>query len=462
MPISEAQSPSVNKIIRPSEQIVATTESLLPVFSGDELNITTEEQLLKEFARYRKLMQAGTLDEADNTAKRIVEIAIRIHGLGSKETANALNNLGVVQHAIGQYNAAIQNLTSAIEIIEAVEGPLDKALIGPLKGLGAAQLASGRPDQANKTFYQAAHITHVNEGPHNRDQIEILESIAETFIRIGNIQEARNAIDRIHILNVKNFESDPISLLPLLMKRAAWQSRTGHYKDERATYRKVIRIIESNYEKNSRLLIKPLRKLGESLYFIDRTFDESDRGMLTGETYFKRSARIAEKFEDIDEREYVTAQLALADYYIYSGSIGRARRIYADIWQYLSINEEHLSLRSELLSGALPIVPMRTNQLPIYAGNPSNKSTSPDNIITGRVVARYNISARGRVQNLQSEVFPAEFSDMRQIIQREIRNRIYRPKIVNGKLMETIGIVFEHPFFYRSRDLEVLKKRIKK
>jgi tetratricopeptide (TPR) repeat protein len=448
---------TTDEIIDPSEQTVAVAEEALPAVPDDPLTAATEEQLLEEFARYRRLVQAGTLDEADNAAKRIVEMAIRIYGPGSRETASALNNLGVVQHSTGQYDAAIQNFTSAVEIIEVVEDRLNGALVNPLKGLGASQLASGRPDQARKTFYRAAHITHVNEGPHNLDQIEILESIAETFIRMGNTKEARDALDRIHILNVKHFEEDPMGLLPSLMNRATWQHRAGYYNEERATYRRAIRIIESSSGKNNKLLVEPLRRLGESFYFIDTTLDQGTRAMLTGEIYFKRGARIAEKSDDIDWRENVAARLALADYYIYSDSIGRARNIYARVWQYLSVDEERLLLRSELLSDAVPI---KTDQLPMYAGGSSNEGVSPGDIAAGRVVVKYDVSERGRVRNLQSEAFPAEFSDMQRMVHREMRSRTYRPRIVDGEPVESLGIVFEHPFSYRLTDLEALRKAL--
>tara|TARA_B110000483_G_scaffold133457_1_gene159698 strand:- start:173 stop:1675 length:1503 start_codon:yes stop_codon:yes gene_type:complete len=461
MAVAETQEPSIDEIINSSERTVTIAEEASSAVPDDVLTAATEEQLLKEFARYRRLVQAGTLDEADNAAKKIVEMAIRIYGPDSREMASALNNLSVVQHSTGQYGAAIQNFASAIEIIEVVEDQLNVALVNPLKGLGASQLASGRPSQARKTFYRAAHITHVNKGPHNLDQIEILESIAEICIRMGNTKEARDALDRIHVLNVKNFEEDLIGLLPSLMKRATWQHRVGSYKDERATYRRVIRIIESSSGKNNKLLVEPLRKLGESFYFIDTTLNQSDRVMLNGEIYFKRGVRIAEKSDDISVREYVAAQLALADYYIYSASsrsallLSRARRIYARVWQYLSVDEERLSLRSELLSNVAPI---KTRRLPIYAGGSSNEGVSPGGIAAGRVVVQYNVSARGQVQNLQSEVFPSEFSDMQRMVHREMQGRTYRPRIVDGKSIETLGIVFEHPFSYRLTDLEALRK----
>lgn len=118
----------------------------------------TEEQLMQEFARYRQLITEGALDEADVAAKRIVEMAIKVYGPLSRETASALNNLGIVQHSNGQFDAAIQNFQSSVEIIEVVEDRLNTALVNPLKGLGAAQIANGNPGGANQTYQRAAHI----------------------------------------------------------------------------------------------------------------------------------------------------------------------------------------------------------------------------------------------------------------------------------------------------------------
>jgi tetratricopeptide (TPR) repeat protein len=149
------------------------------------------EQLLDEFENYKRLMSEGIYDEADTVAKRVVTLSIQLTGPRSSETAKALTNLGIVQHRNKQFDAAQQNFAGAIEIIEDREDRLNRRLINPLKGLGAAQLEGGRPDLAKQSFTRAIHITHVNEGPHNMDQIDILESLAETNVRLGSIEEAR-------------------------------------------------------------------------------------------------------------------------------------------------------------------------------------------------------------------------------------------------------------------------------
>ena len=416
-----------------------------------------EDMLYEEFARYRRLISEGTLDEADVAAKRVVEWAIRIYGARSSETASALNNLAIVQHRSGQYDSAIQNFSGSIEIIEATEDRLTSTLVNPLKGLGASQLAAGRPDRAIRTFHRAAHITQVNEGPHNVDQIEILESVAETLIRMGDLKSARKILDRIHQLNVRFYEQEPLGLNPIVDGIAlAGNPRAGYIEEERSSYRRAIRIIESAGDKSDPMLIEPLRRLGESYYYLPAQFAHTQPvGLIaTGEIYFKRAVRIAEKSDGVDYRELVKAQLALADYFVYVESMNRAKKLYSEVWELLSTDEERLALRSQLFDSPTPI---RTTPLPIYVGG-ADGSNSPADVRTGRIVVEYSVSDRGRVRDLRTEAFPAEFTDLQRVTHREIRSRIHRPRAVDGVPVITEGMVFEHEFTYRQSDLESIRR----
>jgi tetratricopeptide (TPR) repeat protein len=436
---------------------VADEETLMEPLPEPTPSEVSEERLLAEFARYRILIQEGTLDEADVAAKRIVEMAIKVYGPLSRETANALNNLGIVQHSSGQFDAAIQNFTSSVEIIEAVEDRLNDALVNPLKGLGAAQLGIGRPDQARKTFTRAAHITQVNEGPHNLDQIEILESIAETFIRLGDTKSARRTLDRIHIINVKHFEKDPLRLLPSLMTRADWQHRAGYYAEERTTYRRAIRIIETSSNKYDPLLVEPLRRLGRSFYFVDISMaTPQQQGLVsTGEMYFKRAARIAEKSEDLGWRDRAEAQLALGDYYIYTDSQNRSRKLYKQLWEFLSEDEERIAQRTAWFDNSVPI---RTEPLPIFTRSASAVSPTDKDMASGKIVVDYTVSNRGRVRDLRTEAFPIEFVNMQRVVHREIRRRVYRPRIVDGAPVSSEELRYEHDFSYLKTELEAIRK----
>jgi tetratricopeptide (TPR) repeat protein len=416
----------------------------------------TENEMLREFARFRELLEDRNFDEADISAKRVVEMTIKFYGPRSHEAAKALNNLAIVQHNNGQYAAAIQNFTSAIEILEIVSDRLNEELVNPLRGLGAAQLGNGRPDLAAASFGRATHITHVNEGPHNIEQVEILESLAEARVRLGDLEGARDALDRIYALNVRHFEDNILGLLPSLMRRAEWQHRAGYYNDERATYRRAIRIIETAADKNDPRLIEPLIALGRSYYYFEPVIDGT-RGSFasTGEMYFKRAARVAESAEDYPWLDLAKARLALADFYVSNETHNRARTIYREVWNELSLDEDRMNIRRVLLERPVPI---REEALPRYTSG-SAEGEPAGGFQTGTIQVDYTVSARGRVKDIRTEANPIEFTDMQRIVHREIRQRLFRPVLVEGEPVDSDKRVFTHEFFYKDSELEEIRSK---
>ena len=412
----------------------------------------SEEEILREFQRFRQLIEEQNFDEADNAAKRIVQMSIQIYGPQSHETAKALSNLAIVQHNNQQFDAAIQNFTSAIEILEVVEDRLNEQLVNPLQGLGAAQLGSGRPDLASQSFGRATHITHVNEGPHNFQQIELLESMAEANVRLGDIDTARDILDRIHILNVRHFENDAMGLLPSLIRRADWQHRAGYYNDERATYRRAIRIIEEAAGRNDPRLVDPLVRLGKSFYYYEPLSDGTQRPVMgSGELYLKRAARIADSVEDFPWLEKAATKLALADYYVYADSHNRARAMYKEVWDLLSADEERLEMRAELLGAPKPI---SEESIPTHTKAAAGAGRRATGTRTGTVSVTYTVSQRGRISNIRSEANPPQFTDMLRMVHREIRRRVFRPEFIDGAPVDSARQQFRHDFVYLKSELD--------
>ena len=420
-----------------------------------QADIDPKTELLQQFEIYKRLMLEGIYDEADSVAKRIVTIAIEITGPRSSETAKALTNLGIVQHRNKQFDAAQQNFETAIEIIEDIEDRLNDRLINPMKGLGAAQLEGGRPDLAAKTFNRAIHITHVNNGPHNMGQIEILESLAETSLRLGSVEDAREMHDKIYMLHQRRYEEDQLGLIPSLMKRAEWQHSAGYISDEQATYRRAIRIIESNAGKTDIRLILPLTRLGQSYFFSDLHGEQTvHHSPVTGEIYFKRALRIAESHPESNLAVATKAKLTLGDYYMMQGTHSRARRLYAELWESLSEDEETLTLRDEMLGH---VTPLNARAIPEYAdGTKAEAVNAMDGEFQqGSVTVGFSISERGRVIELkQIEAQPAEFTDMQRLVQRELSSRVYRPVYEAAKPVISTDHVFTHLFFYKRSDLD--------
>ena len=448
-------------------QVVPVAED--DIDEGDDATVPEPDEvldddarLLSEFELFKQLMGDNVLDEADTVAKRVVELAIELHGPQSNEFAKALTNLAIVQFRSEQFDSSIQNFESAIEIIEDNEDRLNAQLINPLKGLGAAQLEYGRPDLATRTFQRAVHVTHVNEGPHNLEQIELLESIAETYVRMGNMDAAKAAQDTIYALNVREHELDTPELIPSLLRRAEWQHRAGFIFDERATYRRAIRIIEETEGKDSLDLVEPLIKLGMSYFYADSSGAApfNDGGLASGEIYFRRAARIAEESPDSNWQIVAQATLALGDFYMFSSNPTRASQVYEDAWNLLSEDEERLVVRREQLE---QVVPLRQNKLPLYisSGDDDAANTAGEAMLQGTVSFSYEVSDRGRATNLKLiDAQPPEFESMIGFVQREVRRRIFRPRMVEGQIVATPDLIILHRYYYRQADLEAARAAI--
>jgi tetratricopeptide (TPR) repeat protein len=424
---------------------------------------TPEDELAAEFELFKQLMKENVFDEADTVAKRVVELAIQTSGPQSNESAKALTNLAIVQFQTEQYDAAQQNFESAIDIIEDNEDRLNAQLVNPLKGLGAAQLESGRPDLATKTFTRAVHVTHVNEGPHNLDQLDLLESIAETYVRMGDLESAKEAQDTIYAINVREYRLDTPELVPSLLRRAVWQHKAGFIFDERATYRRAIRIIERHEGKDSLDLVEPLILLGRSYFYLDASGQVSyhDSSMSSGEIYFRRAARIAEEHPETNWQVVAQTQLALGDYYMYNNNPNRGRQVYLVAWDLLSEHEDRLDVRRVQLE---QVVPLKQNKLPLYVSSDEEKE-APDEkenpLLQGSISISYTVSTRGRAADVRIiEAQPPEFEKMTGHIEREVRRRIYRPRVEDGEVVETPDLILVHKYFYRQSDLDAARAAI--
>jgi len=423
---------------------------------SDEISL---DLLNAEFKRVRMLIIDRAYDEADSVAKRAIEMAIRLKGPRSAEMAKALTNLAIVQHYTAQYDAAEQNFQAAIEIIEDNEDRLNTQLVNPLRGLAASQLEAGRPDLASNSLQRAVHVTHVNDGPHNLAQVELLDSLTEVNVRMGLHEEANALQDTVYALNVRHFADDTLDLIPSLMKRAHWQHRIGFVNQERATYRRVIRIYETELGKTALQLIEPLILLGKSFSFLDVSGAQGFReeSLSGGEIYFRRAVRITAENPDAGWEMQTIATLALGDHYMRTGNTPRASQTYRSVWELLSEDEARLNMRREQLESAIVL---KMEPLPKYIGNadPATVPDSEDPVLQGTVSMIYDISPRGRASGVKLlEADPPELLEIQKAVQRELRRRIFRPRFVEAKAVASTDQVLVHTFFYRMSDLDALR-----
>lgn len=412
-------------------------------------------ELVRSFELYKSSIQNGMYDEADTLAKRIVELSIRLYGINSLDSAKALTNLGIVQYHNKDFDSAQLNYQAAIDIIEHNEDRLNAALINPLKGLGAAQLGAGRPDLAKDSFDRAVHVSHVNEGPHNLLQVELLDALTETYLSAGDTDTALDMQENIYTLQTRNIDLDSEAALPALERQADWMHRLQRYNAERLAYRRMIRILEATRGRDNISLIPPLTGLGKSYLFIEpydpdfQTYTPASGG----EVYLKRALRIAEESPQTNWELVRGSMLALGDFYTLSGRPSRAQRAYAEIWKYLSVDDERVPSRIDNLES--PVVLQNIRPTLYYNSTRQDYGAgAPDNFEQGSIVVGFNVTESGRSSDIQLiEARPPGLTDMEDEVMRKVRDLIHRPRLKDGEVVAVGDMTYTHEFFYRQTDV---------
>jgi len=416
---------------------------------------TDVAEIRRLFAVYKESINSANYLEADTLAKRIIELSIKVFGINSTESAKALTNLAIAQNGNQEYEAAERNFIASIDIIERISDRLDSALINPLKGLGSTQLANGRPDMARASFQRAVHVSHVNDGPHNLGQIEVLESMAEIYLAVGEHEKAVDIQERMYSIQARKIEPHSLGIVPALKKQAHWQHRLQMYERERVSWRKIIGVIEKNHGKKDLRLIPPLTSLGKSYLFVTPAeYDmQPEMSVASGETYLRRANRIAVTNPDSDWQILGQTMLALGDYYVLSARANRAARVYRELWTLLSEDEERLGIRREhleklnVLQEIYPPKYYRSEQ--IDEGIPKDEEFESGTISYG-----FTVNAAGKAVNISHiETQPPEFQDMSNRVRRNLRGLVYRPRLEDGTIVDTPETTFTHEFFYRPGDI---------
>jgi len=415
------------------------------------------DELRLNFALYKEAIANASYDEADTLAKRMVELTIRLFGLDSHESAKALTNLGRVQQKNKDYESAVLNFTASIEIIERIEDRLNSELINPLRGLGAAQLGAGRPDLARQSFDRAVHVSHVNEGPHNLMQIRVLEELAETHLSMGNTNEALDIHKFIYNIEARNTDLSSEAIIPALERQAEWTHRMRMHERERITWRKIIHILEDSRGKKDLSLITPLTGLGNSYLFVSDFELENFGGaaISSGDAYLKKAVRIAKENPKSDWQIQRRTLLSLGDFYTLSDRSNKAGKIYREVWQLLSVDEERESSRLKALETTHILQKIH---LPKYYNSrrKDGGENAPEAFESGKIVAAYSVSSRGDTVNIRlTEVEPAGLEEMEYAVTREMRRLIHRPRMANGVAVDTHDKTYTHEFFYRPSDVPV-------
>jgi tetratricopeptide (TPR) repeat protein len=413
--------------------------------TGDSANMNALniDPLDQAHARFLELFDAGLYPQAVDAARQVLEMTRWNYGNASLEAALAQINLATVQSRTGENEAAIENYTNSIAIIEKAEGIISPRLINPLMGLASAYNATGSYDLGLLAYERTLRINHVELGLQNEQQIPIRDGLTESFVALGELQKAEFQQEvQVTILR-KEYGKNSELLLPSIYKLANWYRRTNQPEQEAYQYRTAVGLIRENTNKQSPAQIDALRNLA-AVYQRVNMPAESMR-------LLKRSYRLNAEATEPDPILAADIQVQIADSYNLFGSRRDAQRYYVGAWNTLEQLGDQEALLDEYF--ALP-VSLQSNSLPnIY---PDNSKTierfqeDPNRFMSGYVTAEYDIDASGRVRNIRIiESYPADMLDKRVSILLSRRN--YRPRMLDGVPVETKAEQLQHEFNYEAQ-----------
>jgi len=137
-----------------------------------------------------QLIEHGRYQEAIPIAERAVEVAKRVRGPEHPETADALNNLGLVFEKIGDSAKAEPLFQEALRIRQKVLGPEHPGTAQSLNNLAELYQAMDEYAKAKPLLQEALRVRQKVLGPENPLTAQSLNNLARLYRTMGEYAKA--------------------------------------------------------------------------------------------------------------------------------------------------------------------------------------------------------------------------------------------------------------------------------
>ena len=400
----------------------------------------TQEELLEK----RNQLQQNFLNLYDQeryqqsilTASEILNITQEIYGPESQNLVNPLNNLASSYFMIGDFEQAIKIFIQCIDLIES-NNIISSDLVSPLVALGLAFNKSEQYNEAVEIFKRALHINWVNNGFYNLEQINIHDSLTESFIGLKNLEEANHHQSfQLGIYN-NHFGKDSIKVDESLVKLAKWYRRSGQVFSERLVFEELLGRQSNRENQESKKLINTLQGI---------SFSHRREGisMYDSVSPLKKALDLFEENQNQDLRLKLEILIDLGDTYTSYGRVSSANRAYQDCWQLI---KEDSTLKPEIEERFSKPVRVRSifipERYPIDRPIDKNKTYKQ-----GFLTVRFDVEATGKTNKVSIiESDPSELLD--RVALSAIKRTIYRPTYIEAEAQRSEGLTIRHEFSYR-------------
>ena len=345
--------------------------------------------------------------------------------------------------------------------LEEQGGPYSDALAEPLAGLGHHYRLNGDLEQALRLYRRALHVVRVNDGLYSERQMPILRELLDVYRDSGEIQALDDRYDYYFRLYGQGRPPYTEVRLRAALAYLRWQREAIRLGIDKEDSHRLLELYNLNEELLRALVAEPsvalhwqrdftlsqLRNLylledriapavdkqgiEPSLPLIGNEWSQQDFDKKRLETMQRGSqsrgselmlALIERTAGSEDNDELARLHLELGDWYQWHGNDRQAGEQYQQVVQLLSAAQ-----RPDLLQQWLG----QPRELPdngaFWQPRSEHKAETP--IV---INVRYDVSAKGRARNIQSEAGNPDVEGLASRLQRKLRQIRFRPRWVTG------------------------------
>lgn len=377
------------------------------------------------------------------------------------EDTNSLDALRE-QVELGEFQLAIDELSTQINEIRKVHGNFAVRLSEPYIVLGDAQVGIGEVEDAVESFVSALNVTRMNKGLNSTDQLPSLYRIAGALTTLGDYQNANVAQERAYAIMLNQLGAKNPQLLPSMLTLIDWYESNRRFSAAKILYIEAIQIAHRALPPDdirqvelSRAFAAGMRNTvfppmdGGSRY---RPFDVEVPGYeppgpgkappssySLGARALVSVVNFVEEHAPSDRETIATAKLNLADWHQLFGRESKATRMYREIWKGL----ESLPTVRDSMFGEPKLLYIR---LPEFNA-PSDTSAY------GVVELLLTVSYRGAVTGRISQIVDPPNTEIEFRTRVAAREARFRPAMKDGKPLTTRDFLLKHHYPLPKRNL---------
>ena len=403
----------------------------------------TEQRRMNQ--RFVEVFREQRYVEGEELADSLVRRAEERYGYDAVELLAPLINLATVQRVQGRYSDALFHYQRSIAIVERQLGYDALELLNPLHGMARTFMRMGDHEAVQEPLSRALRVTHANSGIYSLEQGRTRDLLSELSLAEGDLEQA-NLHQRIQVrAHERRYGRRDPRIVPALYKLGEWYERTRQTGLQRNSYAVADRIIQEANGEDSLDRVRALR--GQASSF------RKEARRQKAEEFFLRALSIVRAHPIQDILQQAKLLIDIGDTHTIFNRLPMARDNYREAWDLLSVDDEGLDMRAELLQH--PVIPLRSVRLPVQIPreitNPSRYESQPK---AGSVILQLTLEPNGSVSDAKVlESDPSGLID--NIVVSLIKGAKFRPQLRDGEPVRVEDVIYRHRFrWYKRREAD--------